>query len=162
MSTSDQSACVLALDGEHSRSRFVAGDSVQIHVLRMRQLPTNPILAALAGNASYRVNRRISKGLTVAASPGTRPIDTLFNHPPDSRLDTSPVISNAKNAKTAKIWGEGLWSGTKHRRGRCISLLLFKTRKTQTRNGWVFRTAKCSFTSFALLRVASRFKPAVH
>jgi hypothetical protein len=68
-------------------------DSIQIHAFRMRQLPTNPILAALTGNVNYRFNRRISKGLTVAASPGTRPIDLLLNHPPDPQLDTSPVIS---------------------------------------------------------------------
>jgi len=69
----------------------------QIHVTRMRQLPTNPILAALSADARYMDNRRISKGLTVAASPGTRPVDAQLNHAPNSLLDTSPVISTNYN-----------------------------------------------------------------
>ena len=63
----------------------------------MSQLPTNPILVALAGSASCSANRRIAKGLTVAAAPDTRPTDSLYKHPPDFWLDTRPVIATPQN-----------------------------------------------------------------
>src|SRR6185437_7853178 len=58
----------LGSKGEHSRGRYAARVCrSEIRAPRMRQLPTNPILAAPAWQ---RADRRISAGFTVDAAPG--------------------------------------------------------------------------------------------
>ena len=78
---------------EHSRRRYAARvvRSTGIPEPGMRQLPTNPLLAALPTRVG---NRRISAGSTVdAASPPRRTMIALHHHHAHYTLDTSPVIS---------------------------------------------------------------------
>jgi hypothetical protein len=92
-----ETACGLVPDGEHSRYPLCGAELhavIQaIHDGRMSQLPTNPILAALARPNFGPANRRISAGLTVDAAPGPRSLNPQLLQPPNESLDTSPVIS---------------------------------------------------------------------